>query len=157
MLDKSDRAAYAGIKSKETAVLGSLFTLARSLYMLFQGTDQLIGAGGRFIATADALQAGDDFFQLHAFDQFGYGLEIAGTAAGEGYLAEPVVLNVEGDSRGANAGGLISEHNEKSFLLGNDVSWRLLAGHGDAASAGTAGETYRFILTLRRYSRNRVK
>ena len=96
-------------------MLGSLFTLARSLYMLFQGTDQLIGAGGRFVATADALQAGDDFFQLHAFDQFGYGLEIAGTAAGEGYLAEPVVLNVEGDGRGANAGGLISEHNENPF------------------------------------------
>ncbi len=79
----------------------------------------MIGTGSCFVAAADALQAGDDFLQLHPFDQFGDGLEIAGTAAGEGYLAEPVVFDVKGDGRGANSGGLIREHNENSFLLGN--------------------------------------
>lgn len=68
----------------------------------FEGTGELIAAGGRFVTAGDAFDAADDGVDVHAFDEGADGSEVAGAAAEEGDVGELVVLDVEGDAFGAD-------------------------------------------------------
>ena len=83
-----------------------------------QSLCQLIGAGGLLHAAGDALDAGDDVIDVHAFDQSGNTLQVAVAAADELNILDLVILDLEEDALRADAGSLVFVlHNSISFLF----------------------------------------
>ena len=68
---------------------------------------QLIGAGGALKAATNALQALDGVCDLHALDQGGNALGIAGATAVVLNALNDIAFNVDLDHSGANTLGLI--------------------------------------------------
>ena len=59
---------------------------------LLEGAAELVGAGGRLRATADAIDALDDIVNLLTSNQLADALQIAIATAQEEYLLDDVVL-----------------------------------------------------------------
>ena len=68
----------------------------------------------------DALQAGDSLVDIHAGDESGHALGVAGATAGEGDLNDGVAVNVDVDHAGADTAGLVGEvvHSAYPFKSG---------------------------------------
>lgn len=81
-----------------------LFLLCQSL---FQCLCQLVGAGGSLRTTGDALQTGDGFGGVHAFDQSTDALEVAVAAADVLNVFDLAIFDLEQDLTGASAAGLV--------------------------------------------------
>lgn len=64
----------------------------RGGFQLFQGAAELVGTGGAFRATANAVQAEDDVVNLLASHQLADALQVAVAATKEEYLLDDVVL-----------------------------------------------------------------
>ena len=79
---------------------GISFIIGRPLYELIQGssfellerTAELVGTGCGFIATTDAVEAGDDIVDLLTTHQFADALQVAMTATKEKDLLDDIVL-----------------------------------------------------------------
>ena len=78
---------------------------------------QLIGAGGRSAAAANAFNLSDDLVHIHTFYQLADALQVAVAAADEVEVLDLVILDLENDLTGASAAGLVRIlHTVMSFL-----------------------------------------
>ena len=75
-----------------------------------QGLSQLIGAGGLLHAAANTLNSGDDVVNIAALNQSSDALQVAVAAADELNILHLVVFDIEQDSLGAGALGLVFVH-----------------------------------------------
>ena len=72
-----------------------------------QSLGQLIGAGGRTAAAADAFHPGDDIVHILAFAQSADALQVAVAAADETQVMYFAVHDFEDNLTGAGAAGLV--------------------------------------------------
>ena len=70
---------------------------------------QLIGTGGVFEAAPNAADAGNRLIHIHAGNQRGNALRVAGATAGENDLGHGAAVHLDIDLTGANARGGISK------------------------------------------------
>ena len=82
----------------------------------FQRFGKLIRAGGLFVTAADALDASNDFIDIHALYQCGNTLQIAVAASLIGDIFENIVFDFKLDGIGADTLCLIAEFHNFVFL-----------------------------------------
>ena len=87
---------------------------------LFQGVSQLVRAGGRLGAAADALDNADDFFSGTADAEGCDTLGVAGAAAGEENSLDNAVFDGKVDFSGTYAAGREGIRCHNNFILSFD-------------------------------------
>ena len=93
--------------------------------ILLQRLCQLIRAGGWAEAALDSLYAGDGFIDIHAFDQAGNALGVAGAAADELHILYLIIFYFKIDLTGTDALCLVC-HGKTSSSGKIDICCKLL-------------------------------